>query len=766
MGSKNLTAKLSFNTLDAERKLSKVANQIKSIDKAVNNMGSKSTFNTKITSLTKNIDKLSTKASSATKEVNNLAKATKKVSTEAKKFDSAGSKFGSGLLSSLGKIAGLLIGVTGAMSAFDYIKNTSDTITSAKNKINYTNGNNQVATQDALDKMFTASINSRSNYGDMMSNVGKSMTLAGDAFGNNINNAIRFQEIMAKSYAIGGASAAEQASSMYQLVQALGAGVLQGDELRSVTEGAPIAAKAIEKYAQEVNNTTLSLKEMGSQGMITSDMVVKAMLNASDNIDKAFENTDMTIAQVFTRLRSVATKAFKPLQEKINEFINSDRGEKLIAGIEKSINSVAMALEHVLDFAISIYDFFSNNWSIIEPILWGIVAALGVVLAYQSAMAVMSAIQFVITYWQLAVIAAVLGIIIGLIIYIYNTTGSLTQALAISLGVIGAVILAIGIITGNVFMIVAGAILALAGLFFWLGGKLTGAITGAVSVVWNILVTKFLTMWEIVLTQITGAIDNFANFFGNILNAPCTTIVRTVENMAVGVLNVLQTIANGIDSIFGTNLANGVQNWINKVHGFADTVVEKYASEADKALIGENSKYETKSKLTAELHDFMQNAQNKFLWDTSDAYKTGYDWGEGVKNKVEYFGNNLKSKLDTGKSIQEYASMVNAIDTGNFDFNTPGAGITDIPSIGKGVGNIDENTGKIKDSMELTEEDLKYLRQVAEMEWKKEYTTAAITVDMSNYNTINGEGDLDGIVTKLADKLYEEMDYLANGTYA
>ena len=52
------------------------------------------------------------------------------------------------------------------------------------------------------------------------------------------------------------------------------------------------------------------------------------------------------------------------------------------------------------------------------------------------------------------------------------------------------------------------------------------------------------------------------------------------------------------------------------------------------------------------------------------------------------------------------------------------------------------------------------------MEWKKEYTTAAITVDMSNYNTINGEGDLDGIVTKLADKLYEEMDYLANGTYA
>ena len=52
------------------------------------------------------------------------------------------------------------------------------------------------------------------------------------------------------------------------------------------------------------------------------------------------------------------------------------------------------------------------------------------------------------------------------------------------------------------------------------------------------------------------------------------------------------------------------------------------------------------------------------------------------------------------------------------------------------------------------------------MEWKKEFTTANITVDMSNYNTINGDGNLDGIVTKLADRLYEELDSVANGVYA
>ena len=52
------------------------------------------------------------------------------------------------------------------------------------------------------------------------------------------------------------------------------------------------------------------------------------------------------------------------------------------------------------------------------------------------------------------------------------------------------------------------------------------------------------------------------------------------------------------------------------------------------------------------------------------------------------------------------------------------------------------------------------------MEWKKEFTTATIQVDMSNYNTVSGDSDLDGIVTKLADRLYEELDMVANGVYA
>jgi hypothetical protein len=129
-------------------------------------------------------------------------------------------------------------------------------------------------------------------------------------------------------------------------------------------------------------------------------------------------------------------------------------------------------------------------------------------------------------------------------------------------------------------------------------------------------------------------------------------------------------------------------------------------------------------------------------------------WGSGIKDKISGFGiGNLTDKVNATLGIKELPNVsLNPSDS--------------LGDIGKGVGATADNTGKMADSMEMTKEDLEYLRRVADMEWKKEFTTASITVDMSNYNTISGDGDLDGIVTRLADKLYEELDMVANGVYA
>ena len=131
-----------------------------------------------------------------------------------------------------------------------------------------------------------------------------------------------------------------------------------------------------------------------------------------------------------------------------------------------------------------------------------------------------------------------------------------------------------------------------------------------------------------------------------------------------------------------------------------------------------------------------------------EGYSKGSGWGQGITDKID----ELKNKLGLDGLLQNPFDQQYSVD-GGYD-----------PE--KALDGINDNTGKIADSMDLTNEDLEYLRRIADMEWKKEFTTAEIKIDMTNNNTVNGDSDLDGIVTRLADKLYEEMNVVANGVYA
>ena len=303
MPNKQLTAKVRINTKDAEVSLQRLANKIKQIENFVNkNTNSKglekqiekrilqeeklqqATLKTKTaeeklttqkektklvtekvkkatidtqaaeqrleaaTARTKSIlDKVSqTKSQTHSKTTGIVAKVREWLSAQRQVHQSAkstNSVFGA-IGNKLKWLASTYLGVMGIKA----VTGTSDIITSAENRLNNLAGGNPEQTAKTMDKIYSASQRARSGYTEMMANVSKTMTLAGDAFGGSIDNAIRFQEIMAKSYTIGGASAAEQASSMYQLVQALGSGILQGDELRSVREGAPIAYLTVTVY--------------------------------------------------------------------------------------------------------------------------------------------------------------------------------------------------------------------------------------------------------------------------------------------------------------------------------------------------------------------------------------------------------------------------------------------------------------------------------------------------------------------------------------
>ena len=130
------------------------------------------------------------------------------------------------------------------------------------------------------------------------------LTRAGQQLNLTNSQVRKITETTLQAFVAGGAAASEQAAAITQLSQALGSGVLQGDELRSIRENAPLLAQAI---ADEFKTTIAGLKELGAQGELTADRVARAILNA-DGIYDAFSRTVTTLGQAVENLRTEFTR--------------------------------------------------------------------------------------------------------------------------------------------------------------------------------------------------------------------------------------------------------------------------------------------------------------------------------------------------------------------------------------------------------------------------------------------------------------------------
>lgn len=704
---KDLQTGVILETKTAEAKLRKLVKAINNVDNAIKKSESKSSKLAQTLQLS--VNKLNT----IEKKTNDVVAAQRKVNNEVKRTNSShkGTKnLLNEISSKLKRLASTYLGIMG-MGAM--IK-SSDTITKSENKLNSINNGDTAATQAQMDAMYAAAQRSRTGYADMLTNVSKSMTLAPDAFGGDMNKAIAFQEIMGKSYALGGASAAEQSSSMYQMIQSLGSGKLAGDELRSVTEGAPLAAKQIEKFAQEIYKTDAALKDMGADGMITSEIVVAAMLNAGDEIDKKFQDTAMTFEQAWTNIKNTALKSFEPVLQKLNELLNSDAGKAIGNGIVTAIQIIAKAAMWLFTIVEQVYNFIANNWEVISDILLTIATVIAAVLIPQ--------LISLIYHWILTKINAIASAMAAFTAWMLANL-----PLFILIAVIAIVVI---------------ALIWLSDSFAQACGYVVGVLMAAISVIWNIFIMLLEFILKTVLLPLLQAWDNFANFFGNLFNDPIAAIIHAFEGLADTVLSILHTIAKGIDAIFGSNLAKTVQGWRDGLASKADELANKYG----------NGTYEEKSNLADQFDTMLSDASSSLYWNTGDAYNTGYGWGEAGG---QWMTDKLGSLGSMGDMLGESGGGLDLTDTNGL--------LGDIAGSGEDTAG---NTGKMADSMALATEDLELLYDLAEMEWKKEFTTANITVDMSNYNTVNGMSDLDGIATYLRDGLIEEMSAVANGAYA
>lgn len=656
--------------------------------------------------------------------INEIEQGIREANGQQQQFNNTVRGGGSAIDSMAGKIKSMVGAYIGIRSLGAGMQAT-DTYVSNNARLDLINDGLQ--TQAELqDKIYQAAQRSRGEYNAMVNTVAKLGLLAGDAFGSN-DELIAFTELMNKSFKISGASTQESTNAMYQLTQAMASGRLQGDEYRSIIENAPMLANAIAEYCDVSRG---ELKELASDGAISADIIKAAVFATADDIEGKFATLPMTFSDVWTSIKNTAVQQFSGLMQKINGFLNSNTGQAMVNGISSAIGVMSMVLGVALEMIMSVANFFSDNWSTIEPIIWGIVGALAIYAGYllltNGLELISEGLKIAACIASYAHAAATRTLARDTAVATAAQHGFNTALLASPITwIIAAIILIIVLIYS-----VVGAINSVTGSTY----SATGVICGVLSTAFAFIHNLFFGLLELVFGMIEyfyNTFITFANFFGNLFNDPIAAIINLFADLADNVLGVLEKIASAMDFIFGSNMAGTVSEWRGSLKSMAENAVKEHGNGTYQDRVSELNIDETLAGLGVNME------RTKY----SDAYDTGY-WA--------------------GKYIDE--QLGSAFKMPNMDDLT--SGIPDYSSMGQNLDNIAGDTGKMSDSLDTSEEDLKYLRDIAEQEAINRFTTAEIKVDMGGVNnTVNSNADLDGIADYLAVKVEEQMKIAAEGVH-
>ena len=599
--------------------------------------------------------------------------------------------------------------------------NISDELVQTTSRLNMMNDGVQT-TAELVNMVYAAAQDARGSFSQMADVVARFGNNAKDAFSSS-EEVVAFADLIQKQMTIAGASTQEAANAELQLSQALGSGVLRGDELNSIFEQAP---NLIQNIADYLDVPIGKIREMAADGELSADVVKAAIFSAADDINSKFNEMPMTWGQIWQSMQNTALIAFQPVLQRLNDLANSEAFQTFIQGAIEAMATLANILLNVFDLAVSIGTFIGDNWSIIAPIVYGIVAALT---AYIAISAIVAAINGVMAIAEGVKAAAQM-----------MATGATFAETAAQQG-LNAALMACPL-TWIIMLI-----LALIVVIF--------AVCNAIAKMTGIANSGF--------GVITGGVNVVIQFFKN--------LGLTVANIALGIGNAIAALASNMMTAFHNAICS-VQSWFYNLLSTALSVIEGICSALNKlpfvefdysGISSAADDYAAKASEAAGNKEDYQSISDAFnegftTFDAfqdgwaSDAFNAGAAWGDGIADKVSNF------------SLSDVFGQTDIPNVGDYTsgFNDAIAN----SGVGDSIGNIDDNTGKIKDSLDVTEEDLKYLRDIAEQEAINRFTTAEINVDMSGMqNTVNSGDDIDGFMTKLTDSVNEAVDNMTEGVH-
>lgn len=606
--------------------------------------------------------------------------------------------------------------------------NISDELVQTTSRLNMMNDGVQT-TAELVNMVYAAAQDARGSFSQMADVVARFGNNAKDAFSSS-EEVVAFADLIQKQMTIAGASTQEAANAELQLSQALGSGVLRGDELNSIFEQAP---NLIQNIADYLDVPIGKIREMAADGELSADVVKAAIFSAADDINSKFNEMPMTWGQMWQSMQNTALIAFQPVLQRLNDLANSEAFQTFIQGAIEAMATLANILLNVFELVGTVGGFIADNWSVISPIIYGVIAALAVYAAYLGIVKAIELASAAATAIHSVAMSAKIGVMAAL-------TGQTMAATAAQMGYNGA------LYACPVVWIIM-LILALIVVIF--------AVCNAIAKMTGIANSGF--------GVITGGVNVVIQFFKN--------LGLTVANIALGIGNAIAALASNMMTAFHNAICS-VQSWFYNLLSTALSVIEGICSALNKlpfvefdysGISSAADDYAAKASEAAGNKEDYQSISDAFnegftTFDAfqdgwaSDAFNAGAAWGDGIADKVSNF------------SLSDVFGQTDIPNVGDYTsgFNDAIAN----SGVGDSIGNIDDNTGKIKDSLEVSEEDLKYLRDIAEQEAINRFTTAEINVDMSGMqNTVNSGDDIDGFMTKLTDSVNEAVDNMTEGVH-
>lgn len=660
-----------------------------------------------------------TKASdAAANKMETVSRTTNKMASAFSNAEQRGSMLGDVLKGSLG--AGLILkGLDMATDAVKKLFGSADEYAGIQARLNLVAGSQQNAI--ALNNMiYESAQRARAGYNDTAEAVSQLAMSAKDAFPDP-REAVTFMEGINKLFTIGGASNTAKQAATLQLTQGMSSGVLQGDEFRSIAEQAPL----IENYiAKSMGVSRGELKALSSEGQVTAEVIKKAIFENMAEINEQFESMPMTWGNSMTAIQNYATRTFRHVFEAMSGMANSESLQKMTQGVEMAINVAANAMMFLVNNAMwlagvitdglgAAFDFLKNNmW-----LVYGVMGVLGGYVAWLGALWVIQATQMAIAAAGTAAkVIADMAETAALIALTFAQDGfnaalydcPITWIVALIIGFIAVIYGAVAMI--NYF---AGTSISATGIIAGAFGWLFGVIRAGVAFVWNI----FVALAEFLANVFHNPLQAISNLFAEIWNG-VVDLVKVAINQIIGMINKVPGV--NIDTIGGD---------------FGHLTVQH----------------------TGDMVDMSAYKMNTGFGD-SDPMR----YGGGAYNA----GENLSNQIGNIFSMENYGKQ----DTTPFDESkiNPAAAAHD-PNNGKtakNTGRTAKNTERMAKAIEMSDEDIKSLRDSAISETLQKWQSQHVEIKVDNTITATSDVDLDGFTSDFAKGLRNAIQAQSEGVFA